>query len=415
MDIPVEFPIIFDNVSEQISDTLTKKRARIFYKGLNRNGGYIDDEFAEKLIQTLDYAPVKGIYNEFDGDFEDHGKARTEGRIYGIVPKEKNFSWESHLDDDGITRDYATCDVILFTALYPEANEIAGKGQSMELFGPSITGEWINIDGTKVFKYKTASFLGLQVLGDDITPCFEGAGFFQLSEEIISGIYSAILDKLGGKVQMNNENLFSLSDKQKCNILFDKLNEDGQCVYIICESYDDYVIVFNCDEEKYYKVNFEKEEDDVEIVGEMVQVYPEFITEEEKQALNTIRAMTEIGNYCAAVDKINELNAELGTSSETISTYEAQLHELNEYKKNIENQEKNAILDKYSMKLDEEVITSYRNKLDSYSTIVELDKDLAYELVNANQGLFELDERGIVPQETELSGVEALLSKYKKK
>ena len=128
--IPVSFPItMFDLASEKVSETLTKQRCRIFYKGENRNGSYISDEFAEKLIATLPYAPVKGIYDT--DDFEDHGSKRSEGRIYGVVPEQFNFAWEKHLDDDGVEREYACADVYLFTALYEEATEVVGKGQSM--------------------------------------------------------------------------------------------------------------------------------------------------------------------------------------------------------------------------------------------------------------------------------------------
>jgi hypothetical protein len=44
------------------------------------------------------------------------------------VPECNNFAWEQHLDEDGIERTYACTDVLLFTALYPEASDIVGKG-----------------------------------------------------------------------------------------------------------------------------------------------------------------------------------------------------------------------------------------------------------------------------------------------
>ena len=60
-----EFPVaVYGNI-EKYNDVLSKARCRIFYKYGNRNGTYITDEFAEKLLETLPYAPVKGIY-EYD-------------------------------------------------------------------------------------------------------------------------------------------------------------------------------------------------------------------------------------------------------------------------------------------------------------------------------------------------------------
>jgi hypothetical protein len=120
-----EFDVYVYGELEKYNEVLSKARCRIFYKYENRNGTYITDEFAEKLLNSLPYAPVKGIYA--DDDFTDHGTARDQGRIYGIVPENPNASWEEFLDEDGVTRTYACTDVLIFTALYEEAKDIVGK------------------------------------------------------------------------------------------------------------------------------------------------------------------------------------------------------------------------------------------------------------------------------------------------
>ena len=106
-NIITDFPVTLYGNLEKYSETISKGRCRIFYKGGNRNGTYITDEFAEKLLASIPYAPVKGIYDGDEEDFTDHGTKRSEGRIYGIVPSEPNVTWEEHEDDDGITRTYA--------------------------------------------------------------------------------------------------------------------------------------------------------------------------------------------------------------------------------------------------------------------------------------------------------------------
>ena len=153
---------------DKYNDVLSKARVRIFYKGANRNGTYITDEFADKLISSLPYVPVKGIYDEEDEDFTDHGVRRNEGRIYGIVPENPNFAWETHLDEDGVERTYACADVLLFTALYGESFQISGKAQSMELYQNSLRGEFQIINGQKYFVFSDGCFLGLQALGDGV-------------------------------------------------------------------------------------------------------------------------------------------------------------------------------------------------------------------------------------------------------
>ena len=148
-----EFPITLYGALEEYNQVLTKGRCRIFYKGGNRNRTYITDEFAESLVATLPYTPIKGIYDGTAEDYTDHGRQRYDGRIYGIVPENPNFSWESHLDEDGVIREYACVDVLLFTSIYKEANEIIGQAQSMELYAPSIKGDWKYINGKKFFVF----------------------------------------------------------------------------------------------------------------------------------------------------------------------------------------------------------------------------------------------------------------------
>ena len=65
------------------------------------------------------------------------------------------------MDEDGVEREYACVDVLLFTALYKEANEIIDKAQSMELWPPSIVGDWQIIEGQRYYTYTDACFLGL--------------------------------------------------------------------------------------------------------------------------------------------------------------------------------------------------------------------------------------------------------------
>ena len=182
--IDMNFPITVYGNLEKFTDVMSLGRCRIFYKYGNRNGTYITDEFAEQLIKTLPYTPVKGIFDEEEGDYTDHGEKRSDGRIYGIVPAEPNVSWEEHEDEDGVVRTYACVDVLIYTGIYKEANEIIGKGQSMEIYTPSIKGDWKIINGKKYFVFSEGVFLGLQALGDSVEPCFEGAAFFSLYEDL---------------------------------------------------------------------------------------------------------------------------------------------------------------------------------------------------------------------------------------
>ena len=166
----------------QVSPEISKTRLRIFYKGFNRNQGYVTDEFAEKLLSSLPYTPIVGIFNDLVKDFGGHNQDRNVAKVYGVVPQDPHFAWEDHLDSDGVMRTYACTDVYLFTGRYDAAKLIPGKQQSMELDTSTIRGDWqvINEYGQEGFVYTDARFIGLSVLGDDKTPCFEGSAFYEL-------------------------------------------------------------------------------------------------------------------------------------------------------------------------------------------------------------------------------------------
>lgn len=87
--IMTEFSVTVYGDLEKYNDVTSRARCRTFYKGANRNGTYITDEFAEQLLSTIPYTPVKGIYE--DDDYTDHGDKRSLGRIYGIVPQDPHL------------------------------------------------------------------------------------------------------------------------------------------------------------------------------------------------------------------------------------------------------------------------------------------------------------------------------------
>lgn len=66
--------------------------------------------------------------------------------------------------------------------MYEEANEITDKSQSMELYPKTLKGKWEFVNGKKLFVYEEGCFFGLQVLGDEVEPCFEGAAFYSLRD-----------------------------------------------------------------------------------------------------------------------------------------------------------------------------------------------------------------------------------------
>jgi hypothetical protein len=170
----------------------------------------------------------------------------------------------------------------------------------MELYRNTLKGAWQYIEGKKAYVFTDGCFLGLQVLGDDVEPCFEGAGFYTQEESIL-----AILEKYekrpelfqsqeqGGNIMNIN---FKLSDSQKHDLLFNLLNpnfnEEGgwmiECVP--CEIYEDYALVLNYADATYERVYYSKNdaEDKIEITARE-RCYIVDVNTAEKEALTALK------------------------------------------------------------------------------------------------------------------------------
>lgn len=458
-DILTTFSLSIYGDVTSYNEVLSKARCRIFYTGPNRNGTYITEEFAEKLVSTLPYVPVKGIYDTMKDDFTDHGRERYEGRIYGIVPENPNFAWETHLDIDGVERTYACTDVYLFTGLYKqEAFDIIQKSQSMELYADSIEGEWQFINGKRYFVFTNGRFLGLQALGEDYEPCFEGAAFYTLVDSVKTLIEDLektdIFQKqdLGGEKHMN----FKLSDNQKYNMLWTLLNprfnEENEYImdYAVCDVYDEYAVVFKFETGEYERAYYTKnDETDSLSIDKMETCYIIDVNADEKRALDVLHAMN--GSTYEKIDEVvtglqseveefnskkeendstiatlqqdnerleNELaevNSNYTTALETIDTLTSENESLNSFKAEAELKEKESVLEKYTVLLEEEEINKFREQINEF-TKEELDKELAYALVQSKSTIFTNEDSTFVPKDgPTLTGIEAILERQKNK
>lgn len=459
------------------NDVLSSARCRIFYKYGNRNGSYITDEFAEKLLSSIAYTPVKGIYDAVEDDYTDHGKKRYLGRIYGIVPKDYNLAWEEHEDEDGVVRTYACVDVLLFTGLYEEAKEIPNKSQSMELYAESIKGNFQYIEGKRYFVYSDGHFLGLQVLGENVEPCFEGAGFFSLRDSLKDLAEQIEKYELQSQKEEGGASMvglqFKISDDQKFMMLWDLLNpnygpdNDYTVEFSICDVYDQYAIVRNYAEQKFERVYYSKndETDSLEITNRE-DCFIIDVNQAEKDALSALKTLNnntyelvdekfgkiaeleqQVEEFTTQVESLQQENSDFGAkieeheatiatlnqekeeitnnfnsvseqfnvANETISTLNQTIDELTTYKANVEKQKKLAIVNQYAGKLSDEVINSFNERVDEF-TEDELEKELAFTLVKNNPSLFtNQDQNGFIPKdEGNLTGIEGILSRYKK-
>lgn len=414
--------------SIKLTDTLSKARVRIFYKGMNRNRTYISEEFAQKLVDSLPYAPIKGIFNTDDMDFEDHGIDNTVGRIYGIVPENPNFAWEKHLDCDGVEREYATADVYLFTGLYPEAKLIPEKSQSMEIYKNTYKGEWriSDEDHAPYFYFTDGCLVGLQALGDDCEPCFEGAAFYTFYNHIKNS-----LDYFTKKIQEGDimeKSTFRLSDSDKFDLIFCSLNpnynreNDWKIDTYVIDVYDDYALCRNAADYSTFRQYYTKDDNsDTVTLGEKIAVKIVDVTESEALALEAMKNTskeyekdkanweTEKTTYESTITTLNTekeaLNSEkekieaekiilentVGEQSKTISemetakqNFEAEINSLQEFKKTIETEQKNSIIEEFSENLTDNKIQEFKSAMEKYS-VDDFRKEVCVAAYEANK------------------------------
>ena len=418
---------------QEISPIISKARVRIFYTGLNRNLTYITEEFAEKLLKTLPYTPVGGLWQQEEEDFSDHGgpgeSNRERFQAFGVVPENPNVAWEDHLDDDGVLRRYACCDVYLWTARYKAAREIPKKSQSMELYINSIDGHWKRDGAVEYFEFTEGVFYGLLALGDEVDPCFEGAAFYGLNdsakeffEELKNYTLSAKKELIGGtemekeKIEetpvveeqveevASEEEVVATEEVQEEEVqevqeevTTEEVEEEAPAAEEVTETIEE-----TADNDAVE--NFEVEEtEEVEVEEEVNESNEEEVVEESIE--------DEQATYEALTQKIADLEAE-------VASYQAQVKELIAYKNDAEKAKKTSLINKYSILLGEDACKNYTANIENY-TFEELKKEVSVAVLECNEeALFNKDESKEVVINVDVtknySGAARLMSKYYK-
>ena len=417
---------------QEISPIISKTRVRIFYTGLNRNLTYITEEFAEKLLKTLPYTPVGGLWEEEIEDFTDHGGVgqsnREKFQAYGVVPENPNIAWEEHLDKDGVLRRYACCDVYLWTARYKAAREIPKKAQSMELYIDSIKGQWKRDGAVEYYEFTDGCFFGLVALGDDVEPCFEGAAFYGLDssakeffEELKNYTLSATKEHIGGtEMEQNLE-----QNVEETPVVEDEAVETPTEETVVESTTEESVDTAAESVEEPATENSVEESVEEPVVEEPVEESTEESTEEpvtegeeveqsvEEPAEESVEEPTE--NYQA---RIAELENQVSEYENTISSLQAQVNELTAYRNSAENTRKTELINKYSSLLGEEIASEYTAKVSEY-TFEELKRDISVKILDINEeALFNKGETKETVTDVDItknySGAERLMSKYLK-
>lgn len=407
---------VYGNLTPLNNSAFSKARLKIFYKGLNRNGSYITDEVAEKLLSTLPGTPIVGSFSGEKDDFEGHMPwSPEELKAYGFVPQDMNFKWEMSLDPDGVYRTYACTDIILWTGRYPIASRIVGKSHSMELNPDTVQGEWIDDGEDFYFQFTNAEFFGLCILGEDYEPCFEGSSFYELhkneekpnfSKEVkeMFTLYKNELD-IAYKNQTGGQEMEEESKPVEEEVIDTPAEEVETPEEEIPSNEED-----NKPSEEETKP--EEEDNDEGAEEEPEAEEPETEEEEGSEEEESDEEPEDNG------EEKPDLNSQLAAKDEEIASLKAQLEELNSYKAAKVLEEKEKVLETYSSKLSDEEVAEFKNKIDDFETATDLKKEIALCILDKENVEEEVENSNyafVGNRKEQLTGIEAIVAKYAKK
>ena len=391
-------------ISEELAD-VGRTKVRVFTKFRNRNGSYIDEATADKLIETAvdTHVPIVGFFDKEADDFTSHVPEDL-ACAYGYCDRFEG--WEKHMDADGVEREYATFGVVLHTNYFAAANRIVGNPQSMELDVNSISGDWVQMDdGKEYFVYKTAKMKGFTVLGKNVEPCFQGAAFFSENESRFDR-FSLLLERVreaeskeGGKKDMEEKEVKQVENFEE---------EEKAEVEVAVESeikVDEPVV----EEEETPAIDFAAEYEKMKQAFEEIELKFANVETELKEANEKIAAhQSEMDSARADFEKtLSEMNERLDAANQKIAEYEAQI-------KAIEDAKKKVLIDSYAGNLDSDEIEPIQENVEKYS-YNELEKELAVVFarknLNKDKGEAKKERIPLVQEENSLA---KLMAKYKK-
>lgn len=249
----------------------------------------------------------------------------------------------------------------------------------MELDEKTIDGRWAtnNKNGVEFFIINDATFSKLCILGDDVEPCFEGASIQGVSNYSQEEQFKFTLRKMVRELNMTLYGEGGLKVENE----FVATNTDEQLAETPAEE-----VTFNAEPEEAPVVEPQETEEAVE--DSTVEEIPS--SDEEEVATAEPVATTE--NPVEQVEEIpaveNEFTVDEGILAELeeLRAYKLaqekvqdELEELRAYKLAHENEEKNKVIEKYSMLEAEDIADIVAHK-DEYS-VSQLEEKLAYAYV----------------------------------
>lgn len=379
-----------------INPLMSSCEIKVLYVGGNRNHSYITKEVASDMAKTLRGAPIVGYYKDEKEDFADHGdrmiwddegvKFECLTKPYGFVAPDAKVWFQKFEEQDdfgnSITREYLMTTGYLWTGQFEECASVVtaeGKGQSMELDSETLDGHWStdNKTGMDFFIINDAIFSKLCILGDDVEPCFEGAkvtapdvstSFSKVDDGFKKTLYTMMQElkfALEGGKNMNNDNPEIVETLENNEVNEEVVVETEAAVVVEEEA----PAAGNNEVVENVENNEENQNSEVELPEDSFAKKDEDKDEEDKEEDNDSNEDNAQDDEDEDEDKkkkkeysVEELETELSELQEKYSALEKDYQALVEFKKEIDNEKKDALINSFYMLSDEDKKDVIENK-----------------------------------------------------
>lgn len=365
-----------------LNPLMSKCEIKVLYVGANRNQTFITEEVAAEIGKTLRGAPIVGYYRDSKEDFTDHGekviiddegiKFECQTVPYGFVSPDAEV-WFQNFEDynekgESVTHKYLMTTGYLWTGQFPESSLPVNQGrpQSMEFQKESVKGRWeTNYDnGMDFFIINDAIIQKICILGDDVEPCFEGASVtnpsvsskFTLDNNFKNTLYSMMQDLKNalneGRQQMEN------LEKTVTPEIEETVVEYTQAEEAVSE-------VDNKTEDTSAPADYVKKDQEEKKEKESKDDGGEDAAADEdsnKESDGSDDKDDDDDKDKKGAKKYELLEEELNSLKESYSVLQSQYQELVNFKREIDNQKKDALIAEFYMLSDEDKADVIQNK-----------------------------------------------------
>ncbi len=388
-----------------INPLMSKCEIKVFYVGENRNHTYISENVAAEIGKTLRGAPIVGYYKSSKQDFRDHGekiiiddegvKFECQTIPYGFVSPDAQVWFQNFEDKDAfgnsVVHKYLMTTGYLWTGQFAQANLPIkqGRPQSMEFEKGSLQGEWqTNFEkGLDFFIINDAIIQKICILGQDVEPCFEGASVtapdistkFTLDNKFQHTLYSMMQDlknvlSRGGQQMENLENTA---------VEASVVNEAEQPVSAFTQENENKLEAENELKDTSTPTDYVKKEQEDKEDSSKDSEQAKDDSEQDKQD----KPDDDEDEKEKAAKKYTVLEKELEDLTDKYNSLNAQYQELVEFKKQIDNEKKDALIAEFYMLSDADKADVIANKekytldeIKSKLSVICFDKKVSFTL-----------------------------------